>query len=71
MRGIFLRQISVRQVGHVCCLWNQLRRQWAWNTWEHGSRFGEASTVISSRQMMQVASIAARSSADTTGNWLE
>ena len=42
------------QVGQVCCRSNQDRRQWTWKRCPHTSFFA---TVISSRQIMHVASL--------------
>ena len=68
---------SRRQVGHVCCRWNQDRRHAAWKIWPHGSFFAlkyhlvtKKNTTrnyldpgtISSRQIIQVLSFANSSS---------
>lgn len=59
------RSTSMRQVGQVCCLWNQERRQLEWKMWLQGSFL--APVTISSRQMMQTLSEAWRSSGVASG----
>lgn len=54
-----------RQVGQVCCRWNQERRHEVWKIWLHGS-FLEA-VVISSRQIIQTLSAAWSSSGVASG----
>lgn len=57
---------SLRHVGHVCCLWNQLRKQAAWKMWLQGN-FLFPAPVISSRQMMQTLSANTSSSSEASG----
>lgn len=69
------RRMLRRQVGQVCWRWNQLRRQVAWKIWPHGRRFmvpgatvagGSDCGIISSRHIMQTASLEAAISAALT-----
>lgn len=58
-------RMSIRQVGQVCCLWNQLRKQLVWKMWLHGSFLHPL--TISSRHIIHTLSPDASSSGVASG----
>lgn len=60
--GFGILRMSMRQVGQVCCLWNQERKHDTWNIWLQGSFFDVPLPVISSRHIIQTLSVLANSS---------